>query len=100
MQFNKAEDAKNVLESHINDAKLENYVQQHPMVNKNLTLIVRQLAPGSTGLPIEIYCFSKDKNWVNYEGIQSDILDHCIAILPIFKLSPYQISDSGENNDA
>lgn len=76
---------------------VENYVKQHPMVNQNLTLIVRQLAPGSTGLPIEIYCFSKDKNWVNYEGIQSDILDHCIAILPVFELIPYQINALAEN---
>lgn len=71
---------------------VEAYIKNHPMVNQNLTLIVRQLAPGTTGLPIEIYCFSSDKNWVNYEGIQSDILDHCIAILPLFQLSPYQLS--------
>lgn len=76
---------------------VEAFIKQHPKVNQNLTLIVRQLAPGTTGLPIEIYCFSKDKNWVNYEGIQSDILDHCIAILPQFQLSPYQLSHAPLN---
>lgn len=71
---------------------VETYLKQHPKVNQNLTLIVRQLPPGSTGLPIEIYCFSNDKNWVNYEGIQSDIFDHCFSILPQFELIPYQLS--------
>lgn len=77
---------------------LENYLKQHPMVNQHLTLIVRQLKPGSTGLPIEFYCFCKDKSWVNYEGVQSDILDHCIAILPQFQLTPYQLSSIAIND--
>jgi miniconductance mechanosensitive channel len=55
-----------------------------------MTLIVRQLQPGPTGLPIEIYCFSNDINWANYEGIQSDIFDHIYAIMPEFGLRAYQ----------
>lgn len=78
---------------------VENYLKQHPQVNQDMTLIVRQLSPAPTGLPIEIYCFSKDKNWVNYEGIQSDIFDHCIAILPEFRLKPFQLQSAIVNSD-
>ena len=59
-------------------------------INKNLTLLVRQLAPTEHGLPIEIYVFSADKNWINYEGIQSDIFDHLLAVLPEFGLRVFQ----------
>ncbi len=55
-----------------------------------MTLIVRQLQPGTEGLPIEIYCFSNDINWVAYEGIQADIFDHIAAIAPEFGLRLYQ----------
>ena len=55
-----------------------------------MTLMVRQLPPTELGMPLEIYCFSADKNWVNYEGIQADIFDHLLAILPVFKLRAYQ----------
>ena len=55
-----------------------------------MTLIVRQLQPGPEGLPIEIYCFSNDTNWVNYEAIQADIFDHIFAIIPEFGLRLFQ----------
>ena len=55
-----------------------------------MTFLVRQLAPQPDGLPIEIYVFSKDTNWVNYESIQSDIFDHLLAILPAFELEIFQ----------
>ena len=55
-----------------------------------MTLIVRQLQPGPEGLPIEIYCFSNDTNWVNYEAIQADIFDHIFAITPEFGLRLFQ----------
>ena len=55
-----------------------------------MTFLVRQLAPQPDGLPIEIYVFSKDTNWVNYESIQSDIFDHLLAILPTFELEIFQ----------
>jgi miniconductance mechanosensitive channel len=71
-------------------AYIRSYLQHHPKIRDDMTLIVRQLQPGPTGLPIEIYCFSNDINWVNYEGIQSDIFDHICAIMPDFGLRVYQ----------
>ncbi len=66
------------------------YLRNHPKVRQDLTLIVRQLAPGEHGLPLEIYVFTNDIAWARYEDIQSDIFDHLISILPEFKLSAYQ----------
>jgi miniconductance mechanosensitive channel len=67
-----------------------NYLKSHPMIHDRMTLIVRQLEPGPQGLPIEIYCFSNDTEWANYEGLQADIFDHLIAILPEFGLRAFQ----------
>lgn len=70
------------------------YLRHHPQINQQMTLMVRQLPPTETGLPIEIYCFSANKNWLEYEGIQADIFDHIFAMLAEFKLRAYQrISD-------
>ncbi len=69
---------------------LENYLMVHPFVHKNMTLIVRQLQPGEFGIPIEVYAFSNKIDWVEYEGIQSDIFDHILAIVPSFDLSVFQ----------
>lgn len=66
------------------------YIKRHPDVSDSLTRMVRQLAPSELGLPIEIYCFSKKQDWVEYEHLQSEIFDHLIAIMPIFGLSAYQ----------
>ncbi len=66
------------------------YLRNHPVINQEMTLLVRQLAPGEHGLPIEIYCFSADKRWVNYEDVQSDIFDHILAIAPEFELRIFQ----------
>ena len=75
-------------------AYMQAYLENHPDINHNMTLMVRQRPPTELGIPLEIYCFSKDKNWVNYEGIQGDIFDHFLAILPAFKLRAYQrVSD-------
>ena len=52
--------------------------------------MVRQLPPGEHGLPIQIYAFSKDQRWVFYEGIQADIFDHVLAVLPEFGLRVFQ----------
>ncbi|NBB79500.1 MAG: mechanosensitive ion channel [Verrucomicrobia bacterium] len=70
------------------------YLRQHPKVRQDLTLLVRQLAPDATGLPIEIYFFCNDTNWVSYEDVQSDVFDHLLSILPEFGLSAFQ-SPSG-----
>ena len=55
-----------------------------------MTLLVRQLQPGASGLPLEIYCFTSDIRWAAYENIQSDIFDHLLAILPSFSLRIFQ----------
>lgn len=75
-------------------AYMQAYLENHPDINKEMTLMVRQRPPTELGVPLEIYCFCSDKRWVNYEGIQSDIFDHLLAILPAFKLRAYQrVSD-------
>lgn len=66
------------------------YLRNHPMINLNMTFLVRQLPSTQYGLPIEIYVFSKDKIWVNFEAIQADIFDHILAVVPEFDLRVYQ----------
>ena len=66
------------------------YLRNHPKVRQDMTLLVRQLAPSKDGLPIEIYFFSNDTIWANYEDIQGDLFDHLISILPEFKLNVFQ----------
>ncbi len=67
-----------------------NYLKNHPSIHNDMTLIVRQLAPGPEGLPLEIYCFTNTTEWADYEDIQSDIFDHLFAIVPEFGLRVYQ----------
>jgi miniconductance mechanosensitive channel len=67
-----------------------NYLKNHPAIHKDMTLIVRQLASGPEGLPLEIYCFTNTTEWAAYEGIQSDLFDHLLAIVPEFGLRLYQ----------
>ena len=57
-------------------AYLLKYIETNPKINQNLTVLVRQLAPTEKGIPIQIYAFSNDIEWINYETIQSDIFDH------------------------
>lgn len=66
------------------------YLQWHPNIGENFTLLVRQLPPGPQGLPIEIYCFTDTTDWNTYEGIQADIFDHLLAIVPEFDLRVFQ----------
>lgn len=66
------------------------YLRQHPKVHQEMTLLVRQLAPGPHGLPLEIYVFTNDIAWARYEDIQGDIFDHFLSVLPEFGLSAYQ----------
>jgi len=75
------------------------YLRSHPKVHQRMTLIVRQLNPTPEGLPLEIYAFSNDVDWVNYEGIQSDIFDHLIAVIPEFDLRLFQ-APSGRDFEA
>ena len=71
-------------------AYIYNYLKHHPKIHERMTLIVRQLQPGTEGLPMEIYCFSNDTEWAAYESIQDDIFDHVFAIAPEFGLRLYQ----------
>lgn len=71
-------------------AYVERYLHSHPGVHKDMLLLVRQLQPGATGIPLEIYCFTNDTRWIYYEGIQADIFDHLLAILPTFDLRVFQ----------
>ena len=66
------------------------YLKDHPMINHEMTFLVRQLAPTEHGLPIEIYVFCKDKIWANYEAIQADVFDHILAIVSEFDLRVFQ----------
>jgi miniconductance mechanosensitive channel len=67
------------------------YLENHPKIHRDMTFLVRQLPPTQYGLPLEIYVFCTDQNWVNYEGIQSDIFDHLLAVIPEFDLRVYQV---------
>jgi len=69
---------------------IENYLKNHSKVHKGMTQMVRQLQPTKNGLPIEIYIFTNDIAWVNYEAVQSDIFDHILAVVPEFYLRIYQ----------
>lgn len=72
-------------------AYVDFYIRNHPGIHqRGMTLMVRQLSPTSEGLPLEIYCFTNTTAWTEYEGIQSDIFDHLLAIAPEFNLRVYQ----------
>lgn len=73
-------------------AYVERYLRQHPGIHTDMTLLVRQLQPTTEGLPLEVYCFTRTTAWAGYEGIQSDVFDHLLAILPAFGLRVFQAS--------
>lgn len=77
-------------------AYLNEYLLRHPQVNKNIVCMVRQLQPTEKGIPVELYFFISDKNWVNYENIQSDIFDHVLAIVNQFDLKIFQYPSGGQ----
>jgi len=72
------------------------YLHYHPKVNQNMTFLIRHLPPGEYGLPIEIYVFSNDQVWANYEAIQADIFDHVMAVVPLFDLRLFQNPSGGD----
>ncbi len=75
------------------------YLKSLPTLNKDMTLMVRQMPPTDIGLPLQVYCFTATTAWVLYEQIQSDIFDHFLGILPYFELSVYQnITEIGITN--
>lgn len=77
-------------------AYVTEYLKNHPMIHKDMTFLVRHLQPTENGLPIEVYVFSKDKNWATYESIQADIFDHLLAVVREFDLQVFQ-APSGDD---
>jgi len=71
-------------------AYLKEYLRKNPKIHPDMTFLVRQLPPTEHGLPIEIYLFSNDTDWVNFEELQGDIFDHILAVIPRFELAVYQ----------
>ena len=75
---------------------VESYLKNHPEIHRDMTFLVRQLAPGPEGLPIEIYVFSAEQRWAHYEAIIADIFDHLIAVIPEFQLRVFQNPTGGD----
>lgn len=71
-------------------AYITQYLQKHPKIHKDLICMVRQMPPGEKGVPLQIYAFTNDTNWVNYEGIQADIFDHILSVAGFFELKIFQ----------
>jgi len=71
-------------------AYVDHYLRNHPEIHQELLMSIRQLQPTATGIPLEIYCFTKDVRFVQHENIQADIFDHLLAILPVFGLRVFQ----------
>lgn len=72
------------------------YLHARPDINQEMTLMVRTLEPTAEGIPMELYCFTATTKWADYEGIQGDIFDHLLAVLPEFGLSLYQSPSGGD----
>ena len=71
-------------------AYLLRYLQNEVPINKNMTLMIRQLQPTETGLPMQLYFFTDTVDWIKYEGIQADVFDHVLAVIPEFGLRVFQ----------
>jgi len=78
---------------------LEEYLKSNPYINNDMTFLVRHLQPTEAGIPIEIYVFSKEKQLNEYEGIQADIFDHVLAVIPEFELRVFQAPSGSDIND-
>ena len=73
---------------------IDAYLHQHSGINKDMMIMARQLAPTTQGIPIEVYAFSSDKRWENYEYIMADIFDHLLATVPYFDLEGFELPSS------
>ncbi|EPT33706.1 mechanosensitive ion channel family protein [Phocaeicola abscessus] len=71
-------------------AYMEIYLRRHPALNRDMTMMVRTLAPTANGIPIQLYCFSKNKKWESYESISAEILEHFVSVMPHFGIAPFQ----------
>lgn len=75
---------------------ITNYLENYPSLNKDMILLCRQLQPTAQGIPLEIYTFTKDKKFENYEYIMADIFDHIIASIGYFDLEIFELSTGKE----
>lgn len=75
---------------------IETFIQQHPDLHQDMTMMVRQLAPTTSGMAVELYAFANKTEWIVYEGIMSDIFDHLMASVPFFKLETFEVPTSGD----
>ena len=100
---------KNInLENPINGRQLTNigtfrayikaYLENNQNIHSKMTFLVRQLEPTKEGLPIQIYVFSNDTDWIKYEEIQADIFDHLLAVAPKFGLKIFQNPSGNDLN--
>jgi len=71
-------------------AYVKAYLINYPTINEEMNFLIRQLAPTEHGLPLEIYVFSKDQEWADYESVQANIFDHILAVVPEFDLRVVQ----------
>jgi len=78
---------------------IETYTENHSAINKDMMIMARQLPPTTQGIPLEIYAFSSDKRWQNYEYIMSDIFDHIIAAVPYFNLDIFELPNNSNFKD-
>ena len=78
---------------------IETYIEHHSAINKDMMVMTRQLAPTPQGIPLEIYAFSKDKRWENYEYIMADIFDYIIAAVPYFDLEVFELISEFKKSD-
>ena len=81
-------------------AYIEHYLKNNDKIHKEMICMVRQLAPTPKGIPIEVYAFTNDTNWINYENIQSDIFDHLFAVTKEFGLKIYQEPSGADMKEA
>ena len=75
---------------------INRYIDTHPRVNHTMIAMVRQLQPNEWGLPIELYFFTKDVNWVPHEHLQAEVISYIIALAPHFGIKLYQ-APSGQD---
>ena len=78
-------------------AYLNIYLRRHPLVNADLLLMVRTLPSTDNGLPLQLYCFSRNKSWPEYESVQASMMEHLLSVLPVFELHAYQNSSARDN---
>lgn len=77
-------------------ASMNLYIDKHPGINQEMIPMVRQLRPTADGLPLQKYAFTRDKAWILQKNVQSDIMDHVLAVIPRFGLRVYQHPGGGD----